>query len=247
MRFVSTWIHQDEVSFGSKRNRVRSRFGILFVLCISFRSGTSSVYARPRMAVVRWGRISGSESNSTQDIGPSRWYRSRKASMARLLRPPFVAVSIWNTVSGHKIPWARLWQHASCMTLESAHSSSSKTGPIMYILVVMDPNELVTLAGWSIVDRLSSLFSHCCIWSMAITRRKVSPPQTFLVQKLLVLDSCRKADEMERKHAVTIQRTTHVITLREPWNCFILDFYQPIQASKDVDVDLTVDCVKYLW
>jgi hypothetical protein len=75
------------------------------------------------------------------DIGPCLWYRSRKALTARLFRPPWVSVSILVTVSGHNIPWARLRQRVSSMTLElqednedsptSPFSSSSKIGPTM--------------------------------------------------------------------------------------------------------------------
>jgi hypothetical protein len=46
----------------------------------------------------------------------------------------------------------------------------------------------------------------------------------------MVLESCRKADEIERKDPVAIQRTTDQMSLRETWPCFIL-YYLSIDNS----------------
>ena len=64
------------------------------------------------------------------------------------------------------------------------------------------------------------------------------PSTRFLLEGLVVLESCRKADEMERKDPVAIQRTIdQIMSLRESWPCFIL-YYLLIDSSSSSSYSL---------
>ena len=57
------------------------------------------------------------------------------------------------------------------------------------------------------------------------------PSTRFLLEDLVVLESCKKADEKERKDPAAIQRTVdQIMSLLESWPCFIL-YYLLIDNS----------------
>ena len=153
----------------------------------------SSHHARSRMAMVKWGRISGSDSKSIHDMGPYRRYRSRNtftALLLLLLPPPWLFFSaILVTVSGHKIPCAMAGRASQSAIMPpppkeddpapptSPHSSSSKSGPTMCIFVIVADVLLFVVLAEEVVSLLILviivLSSSCSGSSSSSSRRSM--------------------------------------------------------------------------
>ena len=201
------------------------------------------------MAMVKWGRISGSDSKSIHDMGPYRRYRSRNAFTALLLLPPWVFSSILVTVSGHKIPCAMAGRDSQSAIMPppkeddsptSPYSALSKRGPTMCILVVdvllVVAEEVVSLLILVIVlpscSGSSSSRRSMIVIVLALdlpSRRQPLGLLMFGEETEDVLDSCRKADDMVKKRhdpmvkVAAIQMNADLMLGGEPWDFIMIE------------------------